>query len=164
MIRRYGCRFRKLHPLDSRTPANQNMIDGCSLLPSFSSACCATVSSRDDCLKPKSWCCGIQLNVLQQRAPHRLYLTWIDRALFVWLYRGFPRILDAMHFGCATQRLPAARVSCRSRSRMRCCGHHPKEMPPFCCRIFGDVDPDEVSTVQPNDDEGATIESKRRAT
>ena len=37
-----------------------------------------------------------QLNVLQQRAPRRLYLTWIDRALFVWLYRGFPRILDAI--------------------------------------------------------------------
>src|ERR1700687_2985088 len=37
-----------------------------------------------------------QLNVLQQRAPHRLCLTWIDRALFVWLYRGFPRILDAI--------------------------------------------------------------------
>jgi hypothetical protein len=53
------CRFGKLHPLDSRSPANQNMIAGCSQLPSFSSACCATVSSRDDCLKPKSWCCGI---------------------------------------------------------------------------------------------------------
>ena len=53
------CRFRKLHPLDSRSPANQNMIAGCSQLPSFSSACCATVSSRDDGLKPKSWCCGI---------------------------------------------------------------------------------------------------------
>src|ERR1035437_6649891 len=37
-----------------------------------------------------------QLNVLQQRAPRRLYLTWIDRALFVWLYRDFPRILDAI--------------------------------------------------------------------
>src|SRR5450631_4431935 len=37
-----------------------------------------------------------QLNVLQQRAPRRLYLTWIDRALFVWLYRGYPRILDAI--------------------------------------------------------------------
>ena len=72
-----------------------------------------------------------QLNVLQLRTPRRLYLTWIDRALFVWLYRGFPRILDAMHFGCTTQRLPAARVSCRSRSQMRCCGHHPKEMPPL---------------------------------
>jgi hypothetical protein len=32
---------------------------GCSQLPSFSSACCATASSRDDGLKSKSWCCGI---------------------------------------------------------------------------------------------------------
>ena len=37
-----------------------------------------------------------QLNVLQQRAPRRLYLTWANRALFVWLYRGFPHILDAI--------------------------------------------------------------------
>ena len=37
-----------------------------------------------------------QLNVLQQRAPRRLCLTWVDRALFVWLYRGFPRILNAI--------------------------------------------------------------------
>src|SRR5476651_2711294 len=37
-----------------------------------------------------------QLNVLQQRVPRRLYLSWADRALFVWLYRGFPRILDAI--------------------------------------------------------------------
>src|SRR5476649_1074368 len=37
-----------------------------------------------------------QLNVLQQRAPRRLYLSWADRALFVWLYRDFPRILDAI--------------------------------------------------------------------
>jgi hypothetical protein len=37
-----------------------------------------------------------QLNVLQQRVPRRLYLSWINRALFVWLYRGFPRILDAI--------------------------------------------------------------------
>ena len=37
-----------------------------------------------------------QLNVLQQRAPRRPYLTWADRALFVWLYRRFPRILDAL--------------------------------------------------------------------
>src|SRR5450759_3306776 len=53
------CRFRKLHPFDSRSLANQNMITGCSLLPSFLSACCATVSSRDDGLKPKFWCYGI---------------------------------------------------------------------------------------------------------
>src|SRR5450631_1473278 len=37
-----------------------------------------------------------QLSVLQQRAPRRLYLSWADRALFVWIYRGFPRILDAI--------------------------------------------------------------------
>src|SRR2546421_12117528 len=37
-----------------------------------------------------------QLNVLQQRAPRRLYLRWADRALFVWLYRRCPRILDAI--------------------------------------------------------------------
>src|SRR5213082_2310815 len=37
-----------------------------------------------------------QLNVLQQRAPRRLYLRWVDRALFIWLYRRCPRILDAI--------------------------------------------------------------------
>ena len=37
-----------------------------------------------------------QLNVLRQRAPCRLNLRWADRALFVWLYRRFPRILDAI--------------------------------------------------------------------
>jgi hypothetical protein len=38
-----------------------------------------------------------QLNVLQQRAPRRgLPLRWVDRALFIWLYRRCPRILDAI--------------------------------------------------------------------
>ena len=37
-----------------------------------------------------------QLNVLRQRAPCRLKLRWADRALFVWLYRRFPRILDVI--------------------------------------------------------------------
>src|SRR5258708_28856321 len=37
-----------------------------------------------------------QLNVLRLRAPRRLYLRWADRILFVWLYRHFPRILDAI--------------------------------------------------------------------
>src|ERR1700758_4326732 len=37
-----------------------------------------------------------QLNVLRLRAPRRLYLRWADRLLFVWLYRRFPRILDAI--------------------------------------------------------------------
>jgi hypothetical protein len=37
-----------------------------------------------------------QLNVLR-RAPRRgLNLCWVDRALFIWLYRCCPRILDAM--------------------------------------------------------------------
>jgi 2-dehydropantoate 2-reductase len=63
------CRFRKLHPLDSRSLANQTMIAGCSLLPSFSSACCATVSSRDDGLKPKSWCCGINSTSCSSARP-----------------------------------------------------------------------------------------------
>jgi transposase InsO family protein len=38
-----------------------------------------------------------QLNVLQRRAQHRgLHLRWVDRALFIWLYRHWPRILDAI--------------------------------------------------------------------
>ena len=37
-----------------------------------------------------------QLNVLRQRAPRRLHLRWTDRALFIWLYRRCPRILDAI--------------------------------------------------------------------
>jgi hypothetical protein len=37
-----------------------------------------------------------QLNVLHQRAPRRLHLRWADRALFIWLYRRCPRILDAV--------------------------------------------------------------------
>src|ERR1700746_3442641 len=32
---------------------------------------------------------------LQQRPPRRLPLRWVDRALLIWLYRRFPRILDA---------------------------------------------------------------------
>jgi hypothetical protein len=37
-----------------------------------------------------------QLNLLRQRAPRRLYLSWADRALFVWLYRRFPHTLAAI--------------------------------------------------------------------
>jgi hypothetical protein len=38
-----------------------------------------------------------QLNVLQQRTPRRrLHLRWVDRSLFIWLYRRYPRILDAL--------------------------------------------------------------------
>src|SRR5262249_41814493 len=38
-----------------------------------------------------------QLNILQQHAPRRkLQLRWIDRALFIWLYRRCPGILQAI--------------------------------------------------------------------
>src|SRR5262245_53438320 len=37
-----------------------------------------------------------QLNVLRRRAPRRPRLRWADRALFIWLYRRCPRILDAI--------------------------------------------------------------------
>ena len=37
-----------------------------------------------------------QLNVLRQRVPRRVHLCWADRALFIWLYRRRPRILDAI--------------------------------------------------------------------
>src|SRR5262245_61668631 len=38
-----------------------------------------------------------QLNILQQRGHgRRPHLSWLDRALFVWLYRRCPRILDAI--------------------------------------------------------------------
>src|ERR1700724_1094066 len=52
-----------------------------------------------DCFKPRQQLeaeilvLRHQLNVLQQRAPRRLHLRWVDRALFVWLYRCCPRIL-----------------------------------------------------------------------
>ena len=37
-----------------------------------------------------------QLNILQQRAPGRPHLRWVDRALFIWLYRRCPSILNAI--------------------------------------------------------------------
>jgi hypothetical protein len=37
-----------------------------------------------------------QLNVLKQRAPRRPHLRWVDRALFIWLYRRCPCILSAI--------------------------------------------------------------------
>jgi transposase InsO family protein len=38
-----------------------------------------------------------QVNILQQRGQRRgLHLRWVDRALFIWLYRRCPRILDAI--------------------------------------------------------------------
>ena len=37
-----------------------------------------------------------QLNLLQRRAPRQLHLRWVDRALFIWLYRRCPRVLRAI--------------------------------------------------------------------
>ena len=55
-----------------------------------------------DCFKPQQQLAAEilvlrhQLNVLQQRSPRRPHLRWVDRALFIWLYRRCPRILNAM--------------------------------------------------------------------
>ena len=55
-----------------------------------------------DCFKPRQQpeaeilVLRHQLNVLQQRAPRRPHLRWLDRALFIWLYRRCPRILNAI--------------------------------------------------------------------
>src|SRR5262245_16178026 len=55
-----------------------------------------------DCFKPRQQLAAEilvlrhQLNVLQQRPPRRPHLRWVDRALFIWLYRRCPRILNAM--------------------------------------------------------------------
>src|SRR6516162_8342981 len=55
-----------------------------------------------DCFKPRQQLeaellvLRHQLNVLQQRAPRRPHLRWVDRALFIWLYRRCPRILNAI--------------------------------------------------------------------
>ena len=37
-----------------------------------------------------------QLNVLRQRVPSKPRLTVADRLLFVWLYRLFPSVLNAV--------------------------------------------------------------------
>jgi hypothetical protein len=37
-----------------------------------------------------------QIKLLQRRTPRQLRLRWADRALFIWLYRRCPHILDAI--------------------------------------------------------------------
>src|SRR5215475_3364325 len=37
-----------------------------------------------------------QLNVLRRCTSRRLHLRWADRALFIWLYRRRPRLLDVI--------------------------------------------------------------------
>jgi len=75
-----------------------------------------------DCVKPRPrleaeiLILRHQLNVLQRRTPRRrLHLRWIDRALFIWLYRRYPRILDAVctensiRIDCVTESLKRQR-------------------------------------------------------
>ena len=52
-----------------------------------------------------------QLNVLQHRAPRRLHLRWADRALFIWLYRRCPRILDVAVTIVVIAHVPAAMLN-----------------------------------------------------
>ena len=74
-----------------------------------------------DCFKPRQrleaeiLVLRHQLNVLQQHAPRRaLHLRWIDRALFIWLYRRCPRILGAMTIVSGIRReKQVARISAR---------------------------------------------------
>ena len=56
-----------------------------------------------DCFKPRQQLeaeiliLRHQPNVLKQRTPRRrLHLRWVDRALFIWLYRRCPRVLRAI--------------------------------------------------------------------
>jgi len=56
-----------------------------------------------DCFKPR-WRLEAeilvlrhQLNIPQRHAPrHQVRLRWVDRALFIWLYRRCPAILNAI--------------------------------------------------------------------
>jgi hypothetical protein len=48
-----------------------------------------------NCVKSR-WRLEAEILVLRQRAPRRVLLRWGDRASFIWLYRRFPRILDAV--------------------------------------------------------------------
>jgi hypothetical protein len=90
------CRFRKLHPSEWRRQPNQNMLR---LMIAIG---LLFVRLLYDCFKSRRQLVEAeilvlrQLNVLRQRAPRRLHLRWADRALFIWLYRRCPRILDAI--------------------------------------------------------------------
>ena len=57
-----------------------------------------------------------QLNVLQQRVPRRPHLRWVDRALFIWLYRRCPRILNAITIVRPARQLLWFAVTCNPTS------------------------------------------------
>ena len=77
-------------------------------------------------LEAEIWVLRQQINVLRRAAPRRQSFGIFDRLIFVGLYRLFPKACDAL-----------AIVKPCSRFRI-------------CC----DVDPDQVSAVEPDDDEG----------
>src|SRR5262245_64542130 len=90
------CRFRKLHPIDSRASGeseqDRRMI-AIGLL--FVRMLCDYFKSRPQ-LEAEIVILRHQLNLLQQRAPRRPRLRWVDRALFIWLYRRCPGVLRAI--------------------------------------------------------------------
>jgi hypothetical protein len=71
-----------------------------------------------------------QLNVLHRRGPRRLYMTWADRALFVWLWRRAPPVTEGCcRDDCENARhvndLPEWRTySSRSKGSADFPGHH----------------------------------------
>jgi hypothetical protein len=91
-----SCRFRKLHPIDSRSAANQNIdrrMIAIGIL--FVRMLCDYLKPRPQ-LEAEIVILRHQLNLLQRRAPRRPHLRWVDRALFIWLYRRCPRVLRAI--------------------------------------------------------------------
>jgi hypothetical protein len=91
-----ACRFRKLRPFDSR-PSGESEHDRRMITIGllFIGMLCDCFKSRSQ-LEAEIMVLRHQLNVLQQRAPRRPHLRWADRALFIWLYRRCPRILDTI--------------------------------------------------------------------
>ena len=55
----------------------------------------STASSRASGSKLKSWSCGIN-SIFCNSARHAGCICWASRALFIWLCRCCPRILDAI--------------------------------------------------------------------
>src|SRR5205809_7864469 len=90
-----GCRFRKLSPFDSRTSESEHDRRMIAIGLLFVRMLCDCFKSRQR-LEAEILVLRHQLNVLRQRVPRRVHLCWADRALFIWLYRRCPRILDAI--------------------------------------------------------------------
>ena len=68
------------------------MVDIVNILLAFTRGC---FRSQEQ-LKAEMLVLRHQLNVLRQRVPSKPRLTMADRLLFVWLYRLFPSVLDAV--------------------------------------------------------------------